>query len=179
MRRDQEGISGAPDARQVAIQPAEGDAHARDVVDPAVENLGLVPTVEHQSPDREHQSQPAARSVNPPNRLFDRRLSQRVAFVVRARLQWPGHDIACATDDLSMRGIRCHLLDGVPPESIPPVGSVVQVTLKVDGTLTVLKARVGWHVIEGRGHVVGLQFTRLQATHEALLQRVVVTGTAV
>jgi hypothetical protein len=111
--------------------------------------------------------------------IFDRRLSQRVSFVSLARLQWPGHDVACTTANLSMQGVRCDLEPDLPPESLPATGTTAHVTLNVNGTLAVLRARVGWCRVEESGAAMGLQFVKLRESHEALLQGVFISGSPV
>jgi len=111
--------------------------------------------------------------------LFDRRLGRRVAFATRARLQWPGQDVAWSTVNLSMRGVRCDLPLTVAPESVPVAGSAVRLTLNLEGTLAVLQARVGWCRLEPSGPTLGLSFEMLRDTHEALLESVVLAGSPV
>ncbi len=111
--------------------------------------------------------------------VFDRRLSRRVAFVSEAWLHWPGHDIACTTVDLSMRGVRCDLAPALPPESLPSKDSSLHVTLTVNGTQTVLRARVGWLRVEENGTAIGLQFVKVPQSDEAVLQGAVISGSPV
>ncbi len=111
--------------------------------------------------------------------LVDRRLLQRVAFVSAARLQWPGHDVACSTADLGMQGVGCRLQADMYSVAFPATGSAVQVTLTLNGTLTVFPARVAWFRLEGTAPTLGLQFSKVQGAQEALLQSVVLTGTPV
>jgi hypothetical protein len=49
----------------------------------------------------------------------------------------------------------------------------------VNGTLAVLRARVGWCRVEESGAAMGLQFVKLRESHEALLQGVVISGSPV
>ena len=135
-----------------------------------------LPTVGRGLLEPDRAPQPDTGTVSTRVILFDRRLGQRVMFVSRARLQWPGHDVACTTVNLSIRGVGCDLAPDVPTESLPATGSAVDVTLNLRGTLTVLQARVGWCRVEERGAAMGLQLVRLRETHEALLQGVVISG---
>ncbi len=111
--------------------------------------------------------------------LYDRRLGQRVSFESQARLQWDGHDVPCMTEDLAMRGARLRFPG--EPASIPPpaMGTSVQVTMMLDGTLAVLRARVGWRRCDGPAPTLGLQFLGVQHHHEQLLQAIVLRGTPV
>jgi hypothetical protein len=111
--------------------------------------------------------------------IHDRRLGQRVAFEAPGRLQWDGHDVACRTEDISMHGARLRLpgdLADVPP---PCPGATVQVTLLLDGILTVFRARVGWQRPEEAGPALGVQFLAVQRRQEELLQPIVLRGTPV
>jgi hypothetical protein len=126
-------------------------------------------------PDRASQSgagQPTTKVV-----LFDSRLTQRIVFDSRARLQWPGHDVVCTTVDLSMHGVGCRLPPDLPPESRPASGSTVDITLNLDGRSAVLRARVRWGQAEETGAAMSLHFVKLGATQEAQLQSVVISGT--
>jgi hypothetical protein len=109
--------------------------------------------------------------------LYDRRLSQRVEFEARARLQWPGHDVTCMTVDLSLRGVRCRLWGDASLPSPPSAGTPVRLTLRLDGTLATLEARVEWRRLEPGGPVLGLQFVQLGDVQRALLRPIVTRGT--
>ena len=109
--------------------------------------------------------------------LFNRRASQRVVFESRARLQWEGQDVAGTTTDLSISGTRCRLADGLPRGSAPRSGTLVQITMNLDGTLAILSARVEWQRLEGTAPVVGLQFQRVVEHHRALLRPIIARGT--
>jgi hypothetical protein len=78
-----------------------------------------------------------------------------------------------------MQGVRCDLAPDLPPESLPVTGTSAHVTLNVNGTLVVLRARVGWCRVEESGAAVGLQFVKLREPQEALLQGVVISGSPV
>jgi hypothetical protein len=108
--------------------------------------------------------------------LFDRRLTQRVAFESKARLQWDGHDLGCTTVDLSLSGVGCRLPADLPAPPHPPVGTQVQVTLLLDGAPGVFRARVQWGRIENGGPAVGLRFVQLHDRQRALLQPTILRG---
>jgi c-di-GMP-binding flagellar brake protein YcgR len=109
--------------------------------------------------------------------IYNRRLGQRVAFESQGRLQWDDHDVACRSEDISMHGARVRLSNGLTAVSAPAAGALVQVTLVLDGTLALFKARVGWQRVDETGASVGLQFLNVNARNEALLQPIVQRGT--
>jgi hypothetical protein len=111
--------------------------------------------------------------------LYDRRLAQRVAYQSKARLQWDGHDVACISEDIGMRGVRLRFPGDLPAAPPPPAGTTVRVTLTLDGTLTTLKARVGWQRSDETSPLLGLQFLGVQSRHETLLQPIVLRGTPI
>lgn len=105
--------------------------------------------------------------------IFDRRLTERVAYESNARIQWDGHDIDGTTIDLAMAGVGCRLSRGLPLSAAPAVGTTVRVTLLLNGALGVFEARVQWAHLRNEAPVVGLMFLRLQESQRALLQPVV------
>ncbi len=101
--------------------------------------------------------------------LYDRRLGQRVAYESTARFQWDGHDVAGATVDLSMTGVRCNL----PAGTVLRPGADLRVTLLLNGALGVFSARAQWVRSSDVHLVVGLQFLEVTATEQTLLEPVI------
>lgn len=153
--------------------PAQAAAVSEAASDPRPE---LVPTMGWGLPEPQRIPESTPGTVSSRVVLFDRRLGQRVAFVSSARLQWPGHDVACTTVDLSMRGVGCDLARDPSEEPLPATGSDVWLTLILNGTLAVLRARVSWCRVEETAARLGLQFIKLRYDQEALLQGVVIAG---
>jgi hypothetical protein len=54
----------------------------------------------------------------------------------------------------------------------------VTITTRFDGALAVMQARVAWRRDEEGASAVGLTFVKLREDHEALVQRVVISGTS-
>lgn len=76
-----------------------------------------------------------------------------------------------------MDGVGCRLPPGLPPESLPASGSTLDITLELDGELSVLRARVRRCQPDETGAAMRVDFLKLGATHEARLQSVVLSGT--
>ncbi|WP_343908345.1 PilZ domain-containing protein [Nocardioides aquiterrae] len=104
--------------------------------------------------------------------LYDRRMTRRVEVRIPARLQWPGHDTACAAESLSIWGLRC-LVPTSDPDQVPGVGSSVRITIAVGGALLPLEAGVTYARSRQDGHVVGLRFHPLDEVHRDFLFAVI------
>lgn len=132
-------------------------------------------------PPADHSTAGAASDCPPgtgPVILYDRRLAQRVTYQSKARLQWDAHDVACISEDISMRGVRLRFPQDPPAAPPPPPeGTPVRVTLTLDGALTTLTARVGWQRSDQASPLLGLQFLGIHKRHETLLQPIVLRGT--
>ena len=95
-------------------------------------------------------------------------MSRRVALRSPARLQWPGHDVACDAESLDIRGVRC-LVPTLDPDKVPGVGTSVRITITVDGALLPIGATVNYTCSREGGHIVGMLFEPLDEIQRSFL----------
>jgi hypothetical protein len=103
--------------------------------------------------------------------LFDRNVADADLIDYRspARLQWDGHDVACSTLRVSLEKLTCRFETTNP--TAPPSGTRARITLKLNGALALLSARVTWSRLDGDVVDVGLLFDALPDEHRMLLSR--------
>ena len=93
-----------------------------------------------------------------------------VPFETRARLQSDTYDWACQTVNIDAHGVRCTLPAALDAVALP-VGSLVRITLTLNGGLFLARATVTSSRPATSQHRINLQFESLDESHSAQLLR--------
>ncbi len=102
--------------------------------------------------------------------LFDRRGSARMPWAVPAWVSWDGGSLWATTIDLSAGGLGCRQFSG--SATAPVMGTRVEVSVTLHGTVHQFHARVAWSRSEDGRAVMGLEFRDLTVAQNELVHRV-------